>query len=33
LSLKEGSEQTYLLAAEVKAELEKVREKLRKLKT
>jgi hypothetical protein len=27
-----GSEQTYLLCAEVKAELEKVKEKLRKLK-
>lgn len=28
-----ASEQTYLLAAEVKAELEKVREKLRRMKT
>jgi hypothetical protein len=29
----EASEQTYLLAAEVKAELEQVKEKLRKVKT
>jgi len=28
-----GSAQTYLLCAEVKAELEKVKERLRKLKT
>jgi hypothetical protein len=29
----EASEQTYLLCAEVKAELERIKEKLRKLKT
>lgn len=28
-----GREQTYLLAAEVKAKLEEIKEKLRKLKT
>lgn len=28
-----ASEQTYLLAAEVKAELEKIKENLRKMKT
>jgi uncharacterized coiled-coil DUF342 family protein len=29
----EASEQTYLLCAEVKAKLERIKEKLRKLKT